>query len=62
LTPPEDYVLLDALGDRDGGRFSRRCRYLTGFGRAGCREFGWFSGHHFPDLEAAPAALAPSKV
>jgi len=63
LTPPQDYVLLDARCDDDGRRLAcRQCRWLTGFGRSGCRLFGWFSGHHFPDLEVAPAPAAQPKV
>jgi hypothetical protein len=59
LTPPEDYVLLNALGNDERRRFSRRrYRYLTGFRRSGCRLFGRFSGHHFPDLDGVSACPA----
>jgi hypothetical protein len=55
LTPAQDYVLLDALGDQDGSRFSRsRRRYLTGSWRSDRRAFGWFSDHHFPDFDDRP--------
>jgi hypothetical protein len=59
LTPPEDYVLLDALGNDERRRFSRRrYRYRTGFRRSSYRLFGRFSGHHFPDLDGAFAGPA----
>jgi hypothetical protein len=55
LTSPKYDVLLDALGDDGGCRFSgRRYRQLTGFGRPRDRVFGWFSDHHCPDLKDAP--------
>ena len=51
LTPSEDYVLLNALGDEGGCRLSwPRNRHRTGFWRSDSRPFGWFSDHHVPDL------------
>ena len=59
LTPPQDYVLLDALCDDGSGRFARSCyRHLAGFRRSDSRAFGWFSDHHFPVLDALPDALS----
>jgi hypothetical protein len=55
LTSPKYDILLDALGDDGGRRFSRRrYRQLTGFGRPRDRVFDWFSDHHGPDLKDAP--------
>src|ERR1700720_3870116 len=55
LTPPQDYVLLDALCDDGCGRFSRsRYRYLAGFWRSDNRTFGWFSDHISPISTIAP--------
>ena len=52
LTPSEDYVLLNALGDEGGCRLSwPRNRHRTGFRRSDSRAFGWFSDHHFPDFD-----------
>jgi hypothetical protein len=55
LTPAQYYVLLDALCDNGCGRFSRsRYQYLAGSRRSDGRTLGWFSDHHFPDLDDRP--------
>ena len=56
LTPAQDDVLLDALGDGHGRRFAlKRHRRRAGFDRSCDRAFAWFSGHDVPDFDAAPA-------
>jgi hypothetical protein len=50
LTPSEDYVLLDALGDKRRRRLAwARDWQLSGFRRPDGCAFRRFSGHHVPD-------------
>jgi len=58
LAPPQHDVLLEALGDHDGGGLARR-RCRPGFGRPGDRAFGWFSDHNFPGLAAVRRRAQP---
>src|SRR5579872_1682400 len=47
LTPPKDYVLLDALGDDGSSRLARpRHRHPLRFRRSDRAALGWFSGHY----------------